>query len=159
MNVLHKDFTVNVENDLDKIAKGKLNYIDVIRKVYDSFISIVDQQMNIKKISNLKLLGEKQGKKIYLGSGKYGPYIQMINQANQKKNIGVAKYLEMINMDEKGFTFEEAIKFLKYPKKINDEIEIHIGPYGYYMKHNGKNYKINQSGKYNEEYCLGIIRQ
>ena len=86
MNVsLHKDFTVNVENDLDKIAKGKLNYIDVIRKVYDSFISIVDQQMNIKKVSNLKLLGEKQGKKIYLGSGKYGPYIQMINQANQKK--------------------------------------------------------------------------
>ena len=117
MNVLHKDFTVNVENDLDKIAKGKLNYIDVIRKVYDSFISIVDQQMNIKKVSNLKLLGEKQGKKIYLGSGKYGPYIQMINQANQKKNIGVAKYLEMINMDEKDFTFEEAIKFLKYPKK------------------------------------------
>ena len=159
MNVINKDFTVNVENDLDKIAKGKLNYIDVIRKVYDSFISIVDQQMNIKKISNLKLLGEKQGKKIYLGSGKYGPYIQMINQANQKKNIGVAKYLEMINMDEKDFTFEEAIKFLKYPKKINDEIEIHIGPYGYYMKHNGKNYKINQSGKYNEEYCLGIIRQ
>ena len=64
----------------------------------------------------------------------------------------------MINMDEKDFTFEEAIKF-KYPKKINDEIEIHIGPYGYYMKHNGKNYKINQSGKYNEEYCLSIIRQ
>ena len=84
--------------------------------------------------------------------------IQMINQANQKKNIGVGKYLEMINMDEKDFTFDEAIKFLKYPKKINDEIEIHIGPYGYYMKHNCKNYKINQSGKYNEEYCLGFIR-
>ena len=159
MNVLHKDFTVNVENDLDKIAKGKLNYIDVIRKVYDSFITNVDQQMNIKKISNLKLLGEKQGKKIYIGSGKFGPYIQMINQANQKKNFGVQKYLEMTNIDEKDFTFDEAIKFLKYPKKINDDIEIHIGPYGYYMKHNGKNYKINQSGKYNEEYCLGIISQ
>ena len=158
MNVLHKDFTVNVENDLDKIAKGKLNYIDVIRKVYDSFITIVDQQMNIKKQSNLKLLGEKQGKKIYIGSGKFGSYIQMINQSNQKKNIGVGKYLEMINMDEKDFTFEEAIKFLKYPKKINGEIEIHIGPYGYYMKHNGKNYKINQTGKYDEEYCLGVIR-
>jgi DNA topoisomerase I len=158
MNVLHKDFTVNVENDLDKIAKGKLNYIDVIRKVYDSFITIVDQQMNIKKTSNLKLLGEKQGKKIYIGSGKFGSYIQMINQANQKKNVGVGKYLEMINMDEKDFTFDEAIKFLKYPKKINDEIEIHIGPYGYYMKHNGKNYKIDQTGKYDEEYCLGVIR-
>jgi DNA topoisomerase I len=159
MNILHKDFTVNVENDLDKIAKGKLNYIDVIRKVYDSFITKVDEQMISKKISNLKLLGEKQGKKIYLGSGKFGPYIQMINQENQKKNVGLQKYLEMINMDEKDFTFDEAIKFLKYPKKINNEIEIHIGPYGYYMKHNGKNHKINQSGKYTEEYCLSVIRK
>ena len=159
MNILHKDFTVNVENDLDKIAKGKLNYVDVIRKVYDSFITIVDQQMNLKKSSNLKLLGEKQGKKIYIGSGKFGPYIQMINQSNQKKNVGVQKYLEMSNIDEKDFTFEEAIKFLKYPKKINDEIEIHIGPYGYYMKHNGQNHKINQTGKYDEEYCLGVIRK
>ena len=65
----------------------------------------------------------------------------------------------MINMDEKDFTLEDAITFLKYPKKINDKITINIGPYGYYMKYNGKNYKINQSGKYNEEYCLGIIKK
>tara|TARA_Y100000996_G_C22551193_1_gene653750 strand:- start:185 stop:2251 length:2067 start_codon:yes stop_codon:yes gene_type:complete len=159
MNVLHKDFTVRVEKDLDKIAKGKLDYIDVIRKVYESFITIVDQQMNLKKTSNLKFLGEKQGKKIYMGSGKYGAYLQMINQANQKKNIGLQKYLEMINMDEKDVTFDDAIKFLKYPKKINDEITIHIGPYGYYMKYSGKNYKINQSGKYTEDYCLSVIRE
>ena len=94
-----------------------------------------------------------------MGNGRYGPYLQMINQADQKKNFGLQKYLEMTNMDEKKFTLEDAIKFLKYPKKINDEITIHIGPYGYYMKHNGKNYKVNQSGKYTEEYCLGVIRK
>ena len=115
--------------------------------------------MNLKKTSNLKFLGEKQGKKIYMGSGKYGAYLQMINQANQKKNIGLQKYLEMINMDEKDVTFDDAIKFLKYPKKINDEITIHIGPYGYYMKYSGKNYKINQFGKYTEDYCLSVIRE
>ena len=159
MNILHKEFTVNIEKDLDLIAKGKLDYIDVIRKVYDSFITIVDTQMRSKKQSNLKLLGDKQGKEIYIGSGTYGPYLQMINQAKQKKNIGLQKYLEMVNMDEKNFTLEDAITFLKYPKKINDKITINIGPYGYYMKYNGKNYKINQSGKYDEEYCLGIIKK
>tara|TARA_B100000579_G_scaffold87633_1_gene68844 strand:+ start:950 stop:2998 length:2049 start_codon:yes stop_codon:yes gene_type:complete len=157
-NVLHKEFTSGVEKDLDKIAIGKADYIEIIRKVYESFIHVVDQQMGLKKTSSLRLLGEKQGKKIYMGNGRYGPYLQMINQAEQKKNMSLQKYLEMINMDEKEFTFEDAIKFLKYPKKINEDITVHIGPYGYYMKYKGKNYKVNQSGKYTEEYCLNVIR-
>ena len=158
-NVLHKEFTSGVEKDLDKIAIGKADYIEIIRKVYESFIHVVDQQMILKNSPQLKLLGEKQGKKIYMGKGKYGPYLQMVNQAEQKKNMSLQKYLEMINMDEKEFTFEDAIKFLKYPKKINEDITVHIGPYGYYMKYKGKNYKVNQSGKYTEEYCLGVIRK
>jgi DNA topoisomerase-1 len=158
MDILHKEFTVNVEKDLDKIASGKLNYIDVIRKVYASFITTVDTQMSIKNTPQLRLLGEKQGKKIYLGNGKYGLYLQMINQANQKKNIGVQKYLEMVTIDEKDFTLDDAIKFLKYPKQINSDITINIGPYGYYMKYKKDNYKINQDGKYTEEYCLSVIR-
>ena len=158
-NVLHKEFTSGVEKDLDLIAIGKADYIEVIRKVYASFITVVDKQMGLKKTSSLTLLGEKQGKKIYMGNGRYGPYLQMINQAEQKKNFSLQKYLEIINMDEKDFTLEDAIKFIKYPKKINEDITIHIGPYGYYMKYNGKNYKINQSGKYSEEYCLSVIRK
>ena len=158
MNILHKEFTVTIEKDLDKVATGKLHYIDVIRKVYESFITSVDKQMGIKNSPQLRLLGEKQGKKIYLGDGKYGLYLQMINQSEQKKNIGIQKYLEMISMDEKDFTLDDAVKFLKYPKKINDEITINIGPYGYYLKYNGKNFKIHQEGKYTEEYCLSVIR-
>ena len=157
-NVLHKEFTSGVEKDLDLIALGKADYIEVIRKVYGSFITVVDQQMNLKKISLLTLLGEKQGKEIYIGNGKYGPYLQMINQEGQRKNFSLQKYLEMININEKDFTFEKAIQFLKYPKNITKDITIHIGPYGYYMKYNGKNFKINQSGKYTEEYCLSILR-
>ena len=48
-NILQKDFTCNVEKDLDLIADGKLNYIDVIKKVYLSFIHIVDKQMSLSK--------------------------------------------------------------------------------------------------------------
>ena len=69
-----------------------------------------------------------------------------------------AKQRFLMSMPEKDFTFEKAIQFLKYPKNITKDITIHIGPYGYYMKYNGKNFKINQSGKYTEEYCLSILR-
>ena len=158
-NIIQKEFTCEIEKDLDLIAEGKLNYIDIIQKVYLSFVSIVDQQMRIKINYNLQHLGEKQGKNIYLGSGKYGPYLQIINEKDNKKNISIQKYLELINKDEKNITLNDAIQFLKYPKKINDEITIHIGPYGYYMKHKGKNYKVNQDGNYTEDYCLSILRK
>ena len=68
---------------------------------------LVDQQMN-------KKLGEKQGKNICL-------YIQMIICCKISRNDTWMKKI---------FTFEEAIKFLKYP--VQDEIEIHIW---HYMKH------------------------
>ncbi len=158
-NIIQKEFTCEVEKDLDLIADGKQNYIDTIKKVYLSFVTIVDEQMNLKINYTLQHLGKKQGKDIYLGSGKYGPYLQIINEKNFKKNMSIQKYLELINKDEKNITLNDAVQFLKFPKKINDEITIHIGPYGYYMKHNSKNYKINQNGKYTEEYCLSILRK
>ena len=58
----------------------------------------------------------------------------------------------MIKLDD----FETIIQF---PKKIykhkNVDICIHIGPYGYYMKYDKKNYKINQNSNiWTKEYCL-----
>jgi DNA topoisomerase-1 len=158
-NIIQKQFTCAVEKDLDLIADGKINFIDVIRKVYVSFVTIVDQQMKLQINNTMKQLGVKQGKTIYIGSGKYGPYLQIVNENDSKKNTSIQKYIELIKKDEKDITLDDAIQFLKFPKKINNDIIIHIGPYGYYMKHNGKNHKINQSGKYTEDYCISIIRK
>ena len=158
-NILHKNFTCNVENDLDLIAKGELNHIDVIRKVYQSFIEIVDRQMNLKlEKSSLKLLGEKQSKQIYIGDGKYGCYLQIVNSEKMKKNVNIDKFIELKQKNFDSFDLNDAIEILKYPKKINKNIYIHIGPYGYYMKYKNKNYKINQTGTYSEKYCLTLIK-
>ena len=157
--ILDKNFTSGVEKDLDLISEGSLDWIDVIRKVYTCFIDIVDQQMNSKLSNTLQILGEKQGKIISLGNGRYGPYLQIeIKDKQQKVNKSIQKYLELIKKDETNITFEDAIQFLKYPKKITNDIYIHIGPHGYYMKSDGKNYSIKQDGNYTEDYCLQIVR-
>jgi len=157
-NILNKNFTCNIENDLDLIAKGDINHIDVIRKVYQSFIEIVDRQMNMKSLkSSLKLLGEKQNKKIYIGNGKFGPYLQIINKDNMKKNVSIQKFIQYKQLSIDSFDLNNAIEFLKYPKKINDSIEIHFGPHGYYMKYKYKNYSIKQDGVYTEKYCLSLL--
>lgn len=160
INILQKEFTAAVELDLDKISVGKIDYVSVIRKVYNTFNETVERQLSIKgiKTSGMKKIGEKKETEIFIGKGKFGVYIKMKNDSKEK-NISIQKYLELINKDMDNVSFTEVIEFLKYPKKISDKISICIGQYGYYMKSNGRNYKINQSGKYNKEYCSGIINK
>jgi len=159
MNIIQKDFTCQVEKDLDLIALGERDHIDIIRKVYDSFIDIVERQLSSinKARVDLKFLGNKDKKEIFIGDGKYGPYLQIKDK--KVKNMNITKYLELIQKSIQEITIKDALKYLEYPKKINDNIHIHIGPYGYYMKYNGVIYNIQQrkDGEYSEEYCLSLI--
>ena len=111
MNIINKDFTLNVEEDLDKIANGKLNYIDVIRKVYDSFNDIVERQL-IKSTKNMKYLGSVKEREIYLADGPYGPYLN-IQYREQSKNVSLSSYLKKSNLDKDKITLKEAIILLK----------------------------------------------
>lgn len=159
MNIIQKDFTCEVEKDLDLIALGERNHVDIIRKVYDSFITIVEKQLSSPNTTrvDLKYLGKCDKKEIFIGDGKYGPYLQLKDK--KVKNMNITKYLEIIQKSMNEITIEDAIKYLEYPKKINDDIHIHIGPYGYYMKYNGVIYNVQQrkDGNYSEEYCLSLI--
>uniref|UniRef100_A0A6C0F4G1 DNA topoisomerase n=1 Tax=viral metagenome TaxID=1070528 RepID=A0A6C0F4G1_9ZZZZ len=159
MNIICKDFTVRVETDLDLIACGKLNYIDVIKKVYKSFITKAQEQIKTVKYntSNLKKLGHKKGLDIFIGSGKYGAYLHIVNKDKTHRNINISKYLKIIKKNNKTLTFDEAVNFLKYPKKINDDITVYIGTNGYYMKCKTRTYSIKQDGDYTEEYCRSIL--
>ena len=159
MNIIQKDFTCEVEKDLDLIATGERDHVEIIRKVYDSFIDIVERQLSSinKARIDLKFLGNKDKKEIFIGDGKYGPYLQIKDK--KVKNMNITKYLELIQKSIQEVTIDDALKYLEYPKKINDNIYIHIGPYGYYMKYNGVIYNIQQrkDGEYSEEYCLSLV--
>lgn len=159
MNIIQKDFTCEVEKDLDLIALGERNYIEVIRKVYASFITIVEKQLSFSRTSrsDLKFLGKNGKKEIFIGDGKYGPYLQIKDKNIKNRNI--TKYLEIIQKSIQEITIQDALRYLEYPKKIHENIYIHIGPYGYYMKYNGIIYNIEQrkDGNYSKDYCLSLI--
>ena len=161
MNIIHETFTSQVESDLDRIAKGELNYIDIIRKVYDSFVTIVDEQMKNKSkyTGDMTNIGKLKGKDIFIGDGKYGPYIKRVSGGGNVKNINVSNYLKLVNKRVEDFTIEDAKEVMSYPKKINDSIYIYLGPHGFYMKYNGTIFTIEQrrDGEYSEEYCMGLV--
>ena len=159
MNIIHETFTSQVENDLDLIANGNLEFVDVIRKVYDSFIDIVEDQMKntSRNVSDMPLLGKIKGKDIFMGDGKFGPYMKITGKS--VKNMNVSNYLKLVNKRVENFTIEDAEKVMSYPKKINDSIYIFLGPHGFYMKYNGTIFTIEQrpDGDYSEEYCMSLV--
>ena len=153
-DIIHKDFTAGVETDLDKISNGELIWTDVINKIYNTFIPIVIKEIGNKVKVEHKVLGFIKKKEVTSGVGKYGPYILY-----NKKFTSISTFLKSNKKTIDELTIEDCVKILKYPIKINKEIQICLGPYGTYLKYNGKNYKIKQNSDYTEEYCLNIIRK
>lgn len=161
-HIINAEFTSLIEEDLDRISNKKLDWIDVIRKVYDSFSDIVDKQLSIKndnKSENSGITIKYKNKDIILyENGKFGPFIKYEN-----KNYSIANYLKMNNKAFKDLDENDYGEIVKYPLKKgkykNKDIFIVIGPYGYYMKYNSKNIKISQNKReWTKEYILGKIK-
>jgi DNA topoisomerase-1 len=144
------DFTATFESHLDKIAEGKANWITVLRNFYDLFNPIV-QKLNSEakdkkeKIgsSSDKLLGENQnGLQVYTGVGKYGPYVKIQDNEDNKK----WKYAPLKDIDINEVSLEEALEILEYPKNLGkigkSNIILNKGQYGFYIKYGDKNIAI-----------------
>jgi len=144
------DFTATFETHLDKIAEGKANWVTVLRNFYDLFNPIV-QKLNSEakdkkeKISSSsdKLLGENQtGLQVYTGSGKYGPYVKIQDEEDNKK----WKYASLKDVDINEVTLVEALEILEYPKNLGkfgkSNVTLNKGQYGFYIKYGDKNISI-----------------
>ena len=169
-DIIHKDFTVQVEKDLDLISQGDLVWQDVVKKVYDSFISIVRSEIknvtsNSGKSKNI-LLGEYKGKEVHVGEGKYGPFILY-----DKKFKSIGKYLEENSSTLKDLTIEDYSKIMKCTGNSNSSSsnvllgqikgkEVHKGEgkYGPFILYNKKfksiSYYLKNNNKTLEDISL-----
>lgn len=153
-DMIHPEFTARVEKDLDLISLGKLNWISMIRMVYDAFHPIIEKLSVVKSIKKThnksKEIGFYKDKSVLLNNGPYGKYITYDN-----KNISLKYYKGDISINP------ELIQLIEYPKKIgthqSKDMIIKVGPYGKYMKYNNKNIKIPQKDNYTYQECLGYL--
>jgi len=156
--ILDIDFTSNFESYLDKIADGNANWVTVLKTFYDMFNPIVqklnDAAISVKKmggdISDRFIGDDSNNKKIYAGTGKYGPYIKIELDDSKKW-----KYVKLTEMTVEDVTLEHALKLLEWPKTLgkigNAIVTLNEGPHGIYLKYNGKNYSVkNESLKVDE---------
>jgi len=145
--IMQIDFTSDFESYLDKIAESKATWINVLDLFYKKFNPIVEK-LSVPNKNGDKLLGLEPNNnyELFVGTGKYGPYIKyMLN--NKYKYIAI----EDINI-----TLEEAIQLFKYPKLIGNinklDVELFNGKFGLYLKYNNKNYSIPE--KYNDNLTI-----
>ena len=96
-HVIDPQFTSLIETDLDRISSGNMEWIDVIHKVYDSFIDIVTIQNKIVTKNNYykRYIGKYKNKPIFLLQGQYGYFIKYGN-----KNINIDRLLSSKTPDD-----------------------------------------------------------
>ena len=133
------EFTANVESDLDLISSGETDFHTIIKKVYDAFYPIIEQQMNIRRVSKDAIYIED----IEVRNGKFGHYIH-----KDGKNHGLTNYMKATKKKLDELTSEDIQILIQYPKKVGQhkkkDVMLYYGIYGIYMKYNEKNYRIDK---------------
>ena len=149
-------FTAKTENQLDQIAYKGRNWNDMIEEFYKIFSKL---SKNVpEEIYQLeKELGEFDGKKMIARVAKFGPVIQIGEKEDSEE--GFPKYFNMSSEQLiRHISINEALDIINQKKENNSlpvfeydkgSIELKNGRYGFYVRFNDKNYKIDKE-KYPE---------
>lgn len=153
-DIMQIEFTSDFETYLDKIADHKAkwyNVLDIFYKKFNKTIDILNKTTNILNISTDTLLGvnTETNKEIFIGKGKYGPYIKYMNDDDKPV------YVSVKNTD---VTLEDAISLVSFPKMIGKigkkHVELTNGKFGIYIKYDKQNFSIPETIKNPENLTI-----
>ena len=114
--IVNVNFTAAVEDDLDLVAHGELQWQSVVQKVYDSFYKDLQIQNSVKTVRPdkpkklSKEIGEYEGEKVILREGQYGLYLSI-----GKKNVGLSNFLKDKSVKANDITLEMVKDIIPYP--------------------------------------------
>jgi len=135
-------FTASVEKEFDDIANGLTSWVKMIDDFYNPFHKTVDLTMETaERATGERELGNDpvSGLKIIARMGKFGPMVQIGDSEGEDKpkfaGLNPGQSLETI-------TLEDALELFKLPKDLgtfeDKSVQIGIGRFGPYVKHNSK---------------------
>lgn len=138
-------FTANTEHELDRIAKGRLTWNNMVGSFYKDFHPLVGEasEASRKEVSQARLIGHhpKTNLPIYARFGRYGPVLQQgETEAAEKPTFAPLPPDTKIET----VTLEQALRMFSLPRTVGqttdgEEIKANVGRYGPYIQI-GKNY-------------------
>ena len=139
--ILDFNFTAEVEQNFDDIAKGGKDWTEMLKGFYNQFHATVEHvKENAQRESGERILGvdPRSGRTVKVRLGKFGPVAQIGDPDEEEKpifaSLGSNQQLENI-------TFEETMQLFEMPKTLGiyqeEEIVVNNGRFGPYLKHKG----------------------
>lgn len=138
--------TANLEENLDLIAEGGLDWNKVIKDFHTNMsneTSSIKFEKQNNTINYIKLFYDKNEIRIGLVKTKYGLCLR-------KDANGKTIFQSIPTKMSKGLKTEDALNLFKFPKHIG-EYEIKVSKYGYYVSSDGKTVNFDKEPKTVEE--------
>lgn len=145
--IIDYKFTAEMEDKLDNIEEGKLEWEPMIREFYTPFHKLIENKGTELQKGDLltkKILGTdpKSNLDVIVRHGRFGSYVQLgewseedrKNKVNQPKRASLPRGTNFETV-----TLEDALKLLEFPKILGtneqgQEVSINLGPYGPYVR-------------------------
>ncbi len=141
--IMSYNFTATVEEDFDKIADGKEDWVSCLSLFYKMFHPLVTKSMEERtdKKAGERILGKdpKTGHTVSVKISRFGPVVQIGTQSEtDHPQFSSLQKGQSINT----ITLEEALKLFQFPKKLGEqdgkEVMVGIGRFGPYVHFDGK---------------------
>lgn len=137
--VMDYDFTKAVEAQLDTIAVGQKDRVEVLRAFYTPFHKMVEESAGVSRAeaTQTRHIGDdpKTGLPIFARFGRFGPMLQKGEQSDDPKPsfapLPTGSRIETV-------TLEQALEMFKLPRLVGEtedgkEIKANIGRFGPYI--------------------------
>lgn len=142
-DIMNYDFTARVEEELDQIAAGKIDWQTMLSTFYTHFTDELERAKHIEKRSILLGTDPVSQKPVYLHiGGTKGAYIALGEKEDPTRRTASVP----LHLSVESLSLEAALRLLAFPRVVGEyegeQIEVRQGPYGYYIRHGKKNYPL-----------------
>lgn len=139
--VVNVKYTSELENHLDMIVNKKATWFNIVDMFYGNVRENIEklEKIKVNKFeSNDTVFGKlKDGREVYKGSGKAGPYLKIKDGKKWKySSITEGEKIDMDNLESR-FTYP-----LNLGKHNRKQVVLKKGEYGLYVNYDKKNYKL-----------------
>jgi len=139
------EFTARMEDELDAISRGEMDWVPPLREFWEPFIALVrekEESVSRKDAKLTRVLGidPKSNREVSVRLGRFGPHAQIGTVEEEEKpefaGLRPGQSLETI-------TLEEALELFKLPRDLGETLEgekvsTSIGRFGPYIRYDSK---------------------
>jgi DNA topoisomerase-1 len=162
------DFTARMEDSLDAVATGEMEWVPLLDKFWKPFIKLVnhtEKSVSREEVAQARDLGThlESGKPMSVRMGRFGPFVQIGTKDDEEKPrfAGLRPGQKMDTI-----THAEALVLFQLPRKLGstaegEEIVANTGRFGPYVKYGSKYVSLKLDDPYTVtlERALEVIRE